>query len=151
VVPLFWEVFSAGTPLRFAALPIRYGWFILLALPVLRARWISPRWVAIALVSFSMLLTGMTLIDLLGFRFIHPGWFLAVEWWQRPMYPWLELLPRWTLLDRPGYLWMVCLWHLIEGAAVAHLLFWHVGRGDPQSSHTSRSMDPLDPSAFRGS
>lgn len=127
VVPLFWEVFSAGSILRFAGLPIRYAWFVLLALPLLRERWISPRWVAVALLGFSLLITGMTLINLFGLRFIHPGWFLALEWWQRPLYPWIEVLPRWTLLERPGYLWTVSLWHLLEGAVVAHLLFWRVG------------------------
>ncbi len=123
VAPLFLEVFSEGTLLRFAALPLRAAWAWWLCRPILKLRWLPPRGVALGLAAFSALLSGVTLADLLGHGSVHPGWFLALEWWQRPIYPWLALLPRWTFLYRPGYLWTVAVWNLVEGMGVAVLLW----------------------------
>jgi len=128
VLPLFLEVFSGGAPTRFLAQPLRWAWAGLLVLPILRAGWLSPRLAALGVTAFTTLLSGIVLVDLAGLRFIHPGFLLALEWWQRGLYPWIEMLPRWYLLGRPGYLWIVAIWTFVEGAVVGHLLFWRVGR-----------------------
>ena len=131
VAPLFLEVFAGGTWLRFMALPLRYGWLLLLAFPLLRERWLSPRGTSVSLVLFALILSAVTFFDLLGHGSVHPGWFLGLEWWQRPIYPWIDLLPRWYLRDRPGYLWMVAAWNVVEAAGGGWLL-WR--QGDPTAS-----------------
>lgn len=143
VAPLFLEVFAGGTWLRFTALPVRYGWLWFLALPLLRERWLSPRGASVALVSFALLLSGVTLLDLLGRGSVHPGWFLGLEWWQRPIYPWVDLLPRWYLRDRPGYLWTVAVWNAVEAAGVGWLL-WRQG-GAPPSAQVAGGRGRVDP------
>lgn len=122
VAPLFLEVFAGGSVLRFLALPLRYAWATVLCRPILREGWLRPRAVAVGLAAFTVTLSGVTLLDLSGRLSTHPGWFLTLEWWQRPVYPWLELLPRWSILNRPGYLWTVSLWNLAEGLAAATIL-----------------------------
>jgi hypothetical protein len=117
--PLFWEVFSGGSWVRFLALPLRYAWLWWLGRPILLAGWLPPRLAAAALAGFCAVVSGVTLADLLGHGSVHPGWFLGLEWWQRPLYPWMDLLPRWYLRDRPGYLWIACAWNLCEGLAVS--------------------------------
>lgn len=123
VLPLFLEVFAGGSVFRFLALPLRYAWAWWLGRPLLRAGWLPPRGVAVGLAAFSTLVSGVVLVDLAGFGSFHPGWFLGLEWWQRPAYPWIELLPRWFLRYRPGYLWTVALWNLLEAWAIG-LALW---------------------------
>jgi hypothetical protein len=125
VAPLFLEVFAGGSALRFLALPLRYAWLAWLGLPILRQRWLPPRAVAVGLAAFALSVSGVTLVDLLAWREAHLGWFLALEWWQRPAYPWLDLLPRWWWLDKPGYLWTVSAWNLLEGVTVS-VLVWRL-------------------------
>jgi len=129
VLPLFLEVFAGGSLLRFAALPLRWAWALGPARAILRAGWLPPRAVAAGLTTLCLVLAGVPLLDLAGRASIHPGWFLALEWWQRPLYPWVELLPRGYLLWRPAYLWIVAAWTLAEGLAVAVAL----QRWDPQA------------------
>ncbi len=144
VVPLFLEVFSGGSWLRFTALVLRYAWLWLLGLPILREGWLPARWAAVTLLGFCALVSGMVMTDLLGYGSVHPGWFLGLEWWQRPIYPWIDLLPRWHFRSRPGYLWIVCVWNVVEAAAVS-LVVWKIrGRGReigeppaPQAAPTS--------------
>ena len=129
VVPLFWEVFSGGSALRFLAILIRYAWIRWLAWPILREGWLPTRWVAAGLLSFVVVLCGGVWADLLGFTRLHPGWFLTLEWWQRPLYPWLDLVPRFYVMDRPGYLWIAVLWTFVEGIAFTGLLLRWRPRG----------------------
>jgi hypothetical protein len=126
VAPLFLEVFSGGAPTRFLALPLRYAWAILLVHPILRAGWFPARVLGVAVALFTVALSAAVLADLAGLIFIHPGAILALEWWQRGLYPWVELLPNVWILDRPSYLWIVAVWNAVEDAVVGHLLFWHV-------------------------
>lgn len=127
VAPLFLEVFSGGSPTRFLALPLRFAWIWWLGRPLLREGWLPPRAVAVALAAFVSLVSGMVLADMFGLGRFHPGWFLSLEWWQRPIYPWMALLPRGYLLDRPVYLWIACLWNLVEGLGIAAALWrWRV-------------------------
>jgi hypothetical protein len=115
VVPLFWEVFSGGSLLRFLALPIRAFWIGGPVRLLLRERWVDPR-VPAALVGGIVGAMALAVgLDLAGLRFVHPGWFLGMEWWQRPLYPWLALLPAFEAAGRPGYLWMVWAWTVVEG------------------------------------
>jgi len=134
VVPLFLEVFSGGSPVRFLAIGVRWLWAALLVLPVLRAGWLSPRVLGVGVAAFTTLVSGLVLADLAGLTFIHPGVILALEWWQRPIYPWLELLPNAWWLDRPAYLWILAAWNGLEGAIAGHLLFWKVGRASSRVS-----------------
>lgn len=126
VAPLFLEVFSGGAPTRFLAIGVRWLWVGLLVWPILRAGWFPPRVLGVTLVAFTTLLSGVVLADLAGLTFIHPGAILALEWWQRPIYPWLELFPNAWWGERPSYLWIVALWNAVEGAVIGHLLFWKV-------------------------
>jgi len=123
VAPLFLEVFAGGSWLRFTALPLRWAWLALLGLPIVREGWVPARGVAVLLVGFCVLLTGVTVADLLGFGSVHPGWFLGLEWWQRPVYPWVDLLPRGYVGYRPRYLWIVSIWNLLEALAVSAILW----------------------------
>jgi hypothetical protein len=134
VAPLFLEVFAGGSPIRFLALPLRYAWVWCLGIPILREGWLPSRAVAVMLTAFCAVVSAVTLWDLvgLGYRSVHPGWFLGLEWWQRPLYPWVDLLPRWWWRDRPGYLWVVSAWNLVEGVALS-VLFWSA-RGRPEGS-----------------
>ncbi|MEQ9398571.1 MAG: hypothetical protein RJQ04_05335 [Longimicrobiales bacterium] len=132
VAPLFLEVFSGGSPLRFLALPLRYAWIVWLVLPILAEGWLRPRAVAVALLGFATVLSGVILSDLATGASVHPGWFLTLEWWQRPLYPWLDLLPPWTALYRPGYLWTLATWNLVEAAVLAALAWrWSSRTGGP--------------------
>ena len=133
IVPLFIEVFSGGTPVRFLAIVVRWLWALLLVLPILRLGWLSPRLLGVALAVFTTALSAAVFADLAGLVLLHPGVFLALEWWQRPFFPWLELLPNAWWLDRPAYLWLLAAWNALEGAIVGHLLFWHVGRSAPSA------------------
>ncbi len=123
IAPLFFAVFTGGTFLRFFALPLRYAWAWWLCRPILRDAWLPPRAVAIGLGVVCGLLSAVTLGNLLGFYSLHPGWFLTLEWWQRPIYPWLVPLPRWFYGLRPGYLWIAAFWTLMEGLAVSAMLW----------------------------
>ncbi|MDT8369606.1 MAG: hypothetical protein RQ745_10400 [Longimicrobiales bacterium] len=146
LVPLFLEVFSGGSPARFLALPLRYVWAFALALPILRAGWIPVRPLAIVLVGLTGTISAITLAELSGWIFTHPGWFLALEWWQRPIYPWIEaFLPRGRILDRPLYLWITSIWNGVEGAALAHYLFWHVRPGLPARASNSTLSTSIPP------
>lgn len=126
VAPLFLEVFSGGSPIRFLALPLRWVWAVALVLPVVRAGWVSARLLAVGVAGFTLALSAVVIADLAGLTMIHPGAILGLEWWQRGLYPWIELLPNRWILDRPSYLWIVAVWNAIEGAVAGHLLFWHV-------------------------
>ena len=130
VAPLFLEVFAGGSVVRFLALPLRYAWAWWLGRPLFVERWIGPRAVAAGLAAFATLVSGVVAADLLGFGSFHPGWFLTLEWWQRPAWPWLDLLPRGTIRYRPAYLWMACGWNLLEGWVLAVVL-WRWRGGDP--------------------
>ncbi len=137
VLPLFWEVFSGGSVLRFLALPLRIGWIVGVVRPVLDLRWVDPRLPA-ALVG--VLVLGMTVavgVDLAGVRFMHPGFFLALEWWQRALYPWIELLPPFEVRARPGYLWVAWAANAVEGALA---VVWFLSR---------RPAEPPLPAASR--
>lgn len=130
VVPLFLEVFAGGSPARFLALPLRWAWAWWLVRPLLAERWLPPRAVAVAVAGFCALVSGVTLVDLFGHGSFHPGWFLTLEWWQRPVWPWLELLPRSLFRYRPGYLWIASVWNLVEALFVGTLLWrWRPGAG----------------------
>ena len=122
VAPLFLEVFSGGSGVRFLALPLRWGWFGLLGLTIVRDGWVSCRIASAALVSVTLPVSAATLIDLATSVTLHPGWFLALEWWQRALYPWLDLLPLGTVLDRPAYLWLACGWTIVESILVVGVL-----------------------------
>lgn len=133
VLPLFLEVFSGGTVVRFLALPLRWAWAWWPGRAILRAGWLPARTFGVGLATFTLVLTGVPLLDLMGWTSVHPGWFLAMEWWQRPLYPWVELLPRGYLNWRPRYLWIVAFWTLLEGLAVAAALHrWRPGNGSGQ-------------------
>ena len=134
VVPLFLEVFSGGAPTRFLAIVVRGLWAALLVLPILRAGWLHPRILGVAVAGFTTLLSAAVIADLAGLVVVHPGAILALEWWQRPIYPWLELLPNAWWYDRPSYLWIVAVWNALEGAVIGHLLFWKVTRDEPAIS-----------------
>jgi hypothetical protein len=126
VVPLLVSWFLGNTFLLFLALPLRYAWGWWLDRPILREGWLPRRPVALGLGAICGVLSIVTLIDLLGIRTFHPGWFVALEWWQRPSYSWLGFLPRWFYGYRPDYLWIASLWTLVEGLAVSVILWrWH--------------------------
>lgn len=149
VAPLFLEVFAGGSWIRFLALPLRYAWLWWLGMPVLREGWLPPRVLAVALTAFCVCVSGITIVDLLGYGVVHPGWFLGLEWWQRGVYPWLDLLPRWWWRDRPGYLWAASAWNLAEGVAVS-ALFWSLeggalrGRRGPTGEGSRAAAPPVD-------
>lgn len=141
VAPLFLEVFTSGTPIRFLALPLRFAWAWWPGRSILAEGWLSARGVSVGLAGFCALLSGVTFLDLLGFGSVHPGWFLTLEWWQRPLYPWLDLLPRWSMLHRPGYLWIASVWTFVEGFGVSVALRrW---RARPHSPEGLRSRSRL--------
>lgn len=126
VVPLFVEVFAGGSPVRFAALPLRWAWMAGPVRGVLAAGWLPPRPVALVVAGGVLLLASGTGVDLAGLASLHPGWFLTLEWWQRALWPYLDLLPRALLGYRPIYLWVAWGWTVVEGA-VAAVLLWRLG------------------------
>jgi len=133
--------------LRFLALPLRGAWAWWLGRPILAAGWVPRRVFAVGLALFTLALSGITLFDLLGLGAgsVHPGWFLGLEWWQRPLYPWIELLPRWSLGYRPGYLWIACLWNAFEGFGLS-LLIWRWAPQPPPDSPESSARNSVSAS-----
>lgn len=119
LVPLVVEVVASGSPIRFVALPLRWAWAWVVVAPLLKEGWVRPATASAAFAGLAGGLAGMVLLDLAGLLTLPLGWFLALEAWQRPLYPWLDLLPRWAAADRPGYLWLAAVWTLAEAAAAA--------------------------------
>jgi hypothetical protein len=79
--------------------------------------------VAIVVAGICGLISAVTFGNLLGYYSVHPGWFVALEWWQRPIYSWLGFLPRWYYGWRPDYLWIACVWTFVEGLGVSAMLW----------------------------
>jgi hypothetical protein len=117
----FW--LAGGTALLYLAWPARYVWAWSLGRPVMSWGWLPVRPMAAALLSATAGLGLAILGDLAGLWSLAPAWFLALEAWQMPIYPWVAHLPAGRLLERPAYLWALCGWTLVEGAiATAALL-----------------------------
>lgn len=123
VVPMLVVWFTGDTPLVYLAWPLRYLWAWGLCLPVLDHGWLPPRATATGVLAVSLTLGLVILGDLAGLWAVHPGWFVALEGWQTPVYAWVGRLPRWFLLGRPGYLWILGAWTMVEGA-LASLVLW---------------------------
>lgn len=123
VVPLLMAWFMGSTFLRFLALPLRYAWGWWFGRRIFLEGWLPRRPVAVVLACVCGALSVVTLIDLLGIHTFHRGWFVALEFWQRPLYSWLGYLPRWYYSWRPDYLWIASAWTLLEGLGVSVMLW----------------------------
>lgn len=135
VVPMVFVWFAGGSAVIYLGWPLRYLWAWFLGGPLLREEWIPVRLVAGGILASSLVLGGAVMGDLFGVWALHPGWFVALEVWQRPVYPWIAALPRWSFGGRPGYLWTLAAWTMVEGSVVGGALLVRVGvRGDGRTA-----------------